>query len=278
MPWKKFTCNSCLKTKKKHLSGCKLTQKSRVLFHQGVDFGMPANWMSYHGHIWCDMKSHNCADRWTKLPWSLLLPRLKKELLIACCSFCSYPLTLCDNLVLMACTPVCTSKMRVATSNMGKTCLLNHPHCTATRELSPRNVWVLLHSKHICLQHKYQFVSRACKAIYRYLSHQAFSLNDDVEDGCPLNASDADEVPTSMWDWRPSDGGWKLHSSSGTDGAETHLQTMKRHWQIINMIELDDKNNCKSYQRDQLWGSQSCHFVSLNSSRMSQRSPKWIGT
>lgn len=163
MPSKKFKCNSCFETKKKHLSGCKLTQKSRVLFHQGVDFGMPANWMSYHGHIWSDMKSHNCADRWTKLLWSLLLPRLKKELLIACCSFCSYPLTLCDNLVLMACTPVCMSKMRVATSNMGETCLLNHPHCTATRELSPRNVWVLLHSKHIWLQHKYQFVSRACK-------------------------------------------------------------------------------------------------------------------
>ena len=104
--------------------------------------------------------------------------------------------------------------------------LLNHPHYTGAQELSLHSVWARLHSKHIWIQCWCCCIKKPCRAGYRYLSHQATSLEDDVEDGRPLNESKDNEETASVTDWRPADGGWKLHSSSGTEGAETHLKSI----------------------------------------------------
>lgn len=145
----------------------------------------------------------------------------------------------------------------------------NRPHCTEAREPLPRNVWVQLRSKHIwmeceCCNNAMNFITD-----YKYLSHQVLSLVSEVGAWCPLNESNGVET-TSETFWRHADDDWQLQSSSGTEGAETHLT---RYW-----CERGKMTRITSYQSDQLWGSQSCHFKSFNSSRISQRSPKWMGT
>ena len=64
------------------LSGSKLSEKSRVVFHKRIDLGMPVNWMSQYNVICGGKIAHNWAVWWTKLPSSLRLPLLKTEQLI----------------------------------------------------------------------------------------------------------------------------------------------------------------------------------------------------
>ena len=86
----------------------KVSEQGRVLFHERINFGMPARWMSHC--VDNDKTSHNCAVCWNNLPSSMLLPLLNRQLLIVSCNFCSYPLTCCDNFMLMACTPFCEQR------------------------------------------------------------------------------------------------------------------------------------------------------------------------
>ncbi len=65
--------------------------------------------------------------------------------------------------------------------------------------------------------------SKLWMAVYKYLSHHPVSLEDEARDGCPVNECKEDAETTSVPDWRLADGVWKLHSSRGTEGAETHL-------------------------------------------------------
>lgn len=226
---------------KPDLCRSKLSEQGRVLFHERINFGMPARWMSHC--VDNDKTSHNCAVCWNNLPSSLLLPLLNRQLLIVSCNFCSYPLTCCDNFMLMACTPFCEQRtLEQKLQNKRKwsvsSCLNiipNRPHCTEAQELLPRNAWVLLHSKRTSKKCQYCQSDNEGNAAYMYRSHQMLSLKEEVaevaETDRPLLKSKGDKETTSATAWTPGDCGcWKLHSSRGTDGADTHLT---KPWQIF---------------------------------------------